>query len=146
MEGNSSLSEHILKMSGLHNRLSQLDINLLDEAVIDIILQSLPPSYKSFVLNYNMQGMVKTIPEVFSMLKSTKIEIKKEHQVLMVNKTTKFKKGKGKKNFKKDGKDVAAPVSQLPGRSQRMDPSLKLSASTAKEMATGSGTAPKLSG
>ena len=27
----------------------------------------------------------------------------------MVNKTTKFKKGKGKKNFKKDGKDVTAP-------------------------------------
>ena len=27
MEGNSSVSEHILKMSGLHNRLSQLEIN-----------------------------------------------------------------------------------------------------------------------
>ena len=41
-------------MSGLHNRLSQLDINLPYEAVIDRILQSLPPSYKSFVVNYNM--------------------------------------------------------------------------------------------
>ena len=38
MEENSSVSEHILKMSGLHNRLSQLDINLPDEAVIDRIL------------------------------------------------------------------------------------------------------------
>ncbi len=28
---------------------------------------------------------------------------------MMVNKTTKFKKGKGKKNFKKDRKDVATP-------------------------------------
>ena len=45
-------------------------------------------------MNYNMQGMVKTIPGVFSMLKSAEVEIKKEHQVLMVNKTTKFKKGK----------------------------------------------------
>ena len=142
MEENSSVSEHILKMSGLHNRLSQLDINLPDEAVIDRILQSLPPSYKSFVMNYNMQGMVKTIPEVFSMLKLAEVEIKKEHQVLMVNKTTKFKKGKGKKNFKKDGKDVARPVSQLPGRSQRMDPSLRLSAFIAKGRVTGSGTAP----
>ena len=43
------------------------------------------------------------------MLKAAEVEIKKEHQVLMVNKTIKFKKGKGKKNFKKDGKDVAAP-------------------------------------
>ena len=142
MEENSSVSEHILKMSGLHNRLSQLDINLPDEAVIDRILQSLPPSYKSFVMNYNMQGMVKTIPEVFSMLKSAEVEIKKEHQVLMVNKTTKFKKGKGKKNFKKDNKDVAAPGKPVAGRSQRMDPSLRLSAFIARGRVTGSGTAP----
>ena len=40
------------------------------------------------------------------MLKSAEVEIKKEHQVLMVNKTTKFKKGKGKKNFKKNNKQV----------------------------------------
>ena len=45
------------------------------------------------------------------MLKVAEVEIKKEHQVLMVNKTTSFKKkGKGKKkgNFKKNGKQVAA--------------------------------------
>ena len=49
---------------------------------------------------------MKTIPELFVMLKSAKVEIKKEHQVLMVNKTTSFnKKGKGKKgDFKKNGK------------------------------------------
>ena len=45
-----------------------------------------------------MQGMDKTIPELFAMLKATEVEIKKEHQVLMINKTTIFKKkGKGKK-------------------------------------------------
>ena len=38
------------------------------------------------------------IPELFVMLKSTKVEIKKEHQVLMIDKTTSFKKrAKGKK-------------------------------------------------
>jgi hypothetical protein len=31
-----------------------------------------------------MQGMTKTIPELFVMLKSAEVEIKKEHQVLMV--------------------------------------------------------------
>ncbi|KAI4984890.1 hypothetical protein ZWY2020_017520 [Hordeum vulgare] len=56
-----------------------------------------------------MQGMEKSIPELYSMLKSAEVEIKKEHQVLMVNKTTSFKKGKGKKNFKKDDKAVAVP-------------------------------------
>ena len=63
-------------------------------------------------MNYNMQGMDKTIPKLFTMLKSMKVEIKKEHQVLMVDKITSFKKrAKGKKgNFKKNSKQVAAQV------------------------------------
>ena len=64
-------------------------------------------------MNYNMQGMKKSLPELLSMLKTAQVEIKKEHQVLMVNKTTSFKKkgkkGKSKGNFKKDGKSVAGP-------------------------------------
>ena len=62
-------------------------------------------------MNYNMQGITETIPKLFAMLKSAKVEIKKEHQVLMVNNTTSFKKrAKGKKgNFKKNGKQVATP-------------------------------------
>ena len=43
-------------------------------------------------MNYSMQGMTKMIHELFVMLKSTKVEIKKEHQVLMIDKTTSFKK------------------------------------------------------
>ena len=109
MEENSSMSEHILRMSGYHNHLTQLGVNLPDDCFIDRVLQSLPPSYKGFVMNYNMQGMEKTITKLFAMLKATKVEIKKEHQVLMVNKTTSFKKkGKGKKgNIKKNGKQAA---------------------------------------
>ena len=62
-------------------------------------------------MNYNMQGMEKTIPELFAMLRAAEVEIKKEHQVLMVNKTTSFKKkGKGKKgNIKKNSKQVSTP-------------------------------------
>ena len=49
-------------------------------------------------MNYSMQGMMKTIPELFVMLKSTMVEIKKEHQVLMIDKITSSKKrAKGKK-------------------------------------------------
>ena len=118
MEENSSVSEHILRMSGNHNHLTQLGVNLPDDSVIDRVLQSLPPSYKSFVMKYNVQGMDKTIPELFAMLKAVQVEIKKEHQVLMVNKTTSFKKkGKGKKgNFKKNSKQVSAPGKKLKSR------------------------------
>ena len=56
--------------------------------------------------------MTKMNPELFVMLKSTKVEIKKEHQVLMVDKITIFKKrAKGKKgNFKQNGKQVVTPA------------------------------------
>ena len=97
MVENSSVSERILKMSGYHNHLTQLGVDLLGDSVIERVLQSLPPSYKCFVINYNMQGMNKRIHELFAMLKVAEVEIKKEHQVLIVNKTTTFnKKGQGK--------------------------------------------------
>ena len=60
-----------------------------------------------------MQGMTEVIPKLFAMLKSAKVEIKKEHQVLMIDKTTSFKKRAKKKkrgNFKKNSKQVAAQV------------------------------------
>ena len=122
MGENSSISEHTLRMSGYHNHLTQLGVNLPVDSVIDRVLQSLPPSYNGFVMNYNMQGTEKTIPELFVMLKVAEVEIKKEHQVLMVNKTTKFKKGKGKKNFKKDGKGVAAPGKQAARKKPKNGP------------------------
>ena len=68
MEENSSVSKHILKMSGYHNHLTQLRVNPPDDSVIDGVLQSLPASYKSFVMNYNMQGMDKAIPELFAVI------------------------------------------------------------------------------
>ena len=90
-----------------------------------------------------MQGMEKTIPELFSMLKSAEVEVKKEHQVLMVNKTTKFKKGKGKKNFKKDGKGVAVPGKSVAGKKPKNGPKPETQCFfIAREMVTGSGTAP----
>ena len=113
MEEGSSVSEHVLKMSGHAKKLSDLGIVIPNQLGIHRVLQSLPPSYKNFVMNYNMQNMNKELPELFSMLKSAEVEIQKEHQVLMVNKTTSFKKqGKPKKkgNFKKGGKKDAAPA------------------------------------
>ncbi|KAK1628193.1 hypothetical protein QYE76_002508 [Lolium multiflorum] len=96
-------------MSGHARKLSDLGIVIPNQLGIHRVLQSLPPSYKNFVMNYNMQNMNKELPELFSMLKSAEVEIQKEHQVLMINKTTKFKKqGKPKKDLKKGGKKAAA--------------------------------------
>ena len=93
-------------------------------------------------MNYNVQGITEKIPELFAMLKSAKVEIKKEHQMLIVNKTTSFKK-KGKRERKGTSRRMANNL-PLPWRNLKLDLSLKLSASTAKEMVTGSGTAPDI--
>ena len=114
MDEHGSVSEHVVKMSGYVQRLNALECQIPDELAVDRVLQSLPPSYKGFVLNYNMQGMTKTPSELFAMLKSAEVEIKKEHAVFMVNKTTDFKKSSRREKAKKggpkrDGKSVAAP-------------------------------------
>ena len=110
MEEHSSVSEHVLKMSGYTDKLVSLGISIPIDLGIHRVLQSLPPIYKSFVMNYNMQGMKKSLSELLSMLKTAEVEIKKEHQVLMINRNTGFKKDKkGKRKGSKGGKPVAVP-------------------------------------
>ena len=91
MEENCSTSEHVLRLSGYYNRLNQVGVNLPNKRVID---KSSPVAITKLLEFrdelYNMQG--KLIPELFVVLKAVKVEIKKEHQVLMIDKTTSFKK------------------------------------------------------
>ena len=58
-------------------------------------------------------------PQYFDTSSVAKISSSKRE---LVNKTTKFKKGKGKKNFKKDGKAVAAPGKQAAGKKPKNGP------------------------
>ena len=61
-------------------------------------------------MNYDILGIDMMIFEIFAMFDTANVEIKKEHQLLMVSETTSFKKGKGKKGTSWNGKSVAAPV------------------------------------
>ena len=54
MEEGSSVSEHVFAMSGHAKKLSDLGIVIPNQLGIHRVLQSLPPSYKNFVMNYNM--------------------------------------------------------------------------------------------
>jgi hypothetical protein len=111
MEEGSSVSEHAIKMSGYTQRLEQLDCKIPEELKIDRVLQSLPPSYKGFVVTHNQIGSTDTITELFAKLKAAEVDIKKDNHVLMVNKTTSFKKAKGaKKSFKKGSGKRVAPI------------------------------------
>ena len=86
----------MLKMSGHASKLQSLGIVIPNALGIHRVLQSLPPSYKNFVMNYNMQSMKKQLPELFSMLKYAEVEIKKEYHLLMVHKTKKRKIQEGR--------------------------------------------------
>ena len=50
-------------------------------------------------MNYNISGIDMMILEIFAMFDTAKVEIKKEHQLLMVSETTSFKKGEDKKGY-----------------------------------------------
>jgi hypothetical protein len=59
-------------------------------------------------MNYNMNGMEKSANELFAMLKTAEAGMQKNKKLLMVNKTTSFKKkGKSKKKSTSDGKTVS---------------------------------------
>jgi hypothetical protein len=46
MDGHSSVSKHIVKMSGYVQRLNALECQILDDLAIDRVLQSLPLAIK----------------------------------------------------------------------------------------------------
>jgi hypothetical protein len=55
IEEGSSVSEDAIKMSGYTQRHEQMDCKILEELKIDRVLQSLPPSYKCFVVTDTLQ-------------------------------------------------------------------------------------------
>ena len=77
------------------------------------------------------------------MLMAAEVEIKKVHQVLMVNKTTSFKKKRAKGRRRETSRRTTNKL-LLRRRNPSLDLSLNLSASTASRLVTGSGTAPSI--
>jgi hypothetical protein len=99
----SSISPHMIKMMGYIETLTKLGCEINDDLATNMILQSLPASYELFIMNFNMNGMEKTVGELHGMLKTTEDSIKKNpNHVMMVQKENKKRKcwtppkGKGK--------------------------------------------------
>jgi hypothetical protein len=106
MKEGSSMSEHIVKLAGYVDRLASLEFGIPPTLGTDIVLASLPPSYNGFIMNYNMNGMEKSANKLFAMLKTAEAGMQKNKEVLMVNKTISFRKGKSKKKSAGAGKTV----------------------------------------
>ena len=102
------VSEHVLKMIGLIERLAGAGIAFETRISVYIILQSLPDSYSTFIVNYNMNAKEVTLSELHSMLKTYEKSTSKGKSILMVNTSARsnFKgknpKRKNKLNNKKE--------------------------------------------
>ncbi|GJT15451.1 hypothetical protein Tco_0874157 [Tanacetum coccineum] len=68
-EEGQSVSTHLLKMKGYIDNLERLGQPVGQNLVVSLILVSLNKDFDSFVQNYNMHGMGKTVNELHAMLK-----------------------------------------------------------------------------
>ncbi|KAK8612697.1 hypothetical protein V6N13_092808 [Hibiscus sabdariffa] len=77
MSEGSPVGAHVIKMMGYIQTLEKLGFPLKDELATDVILQSLPDSFKPFVLNFKMNEINKTLPQLLGMLRTAKSDLKK---------------------------------------------------------------------
>ncbi|KAK8563085.1 hypothetical protein V6N12_011142 [Hibiscus sabdariffa] len=115
MSEGSSVGAHVIKMMGYIQTLEKLGFALNDELATDVILQSLPDSFNQFVLNFNMNEINKTLPQLLGMLRTAESNMKKggSKSVLMVRvakeKGKKVAKSKGSGKTKPKGKEALKP-------------------------------------
>jgi hypothetical protein len=80
----SPVSPHVIKMIGYIKTLEKLGSEVKPDLAIDVILQLVPASYEPFIINFQMNGMEKTLAELYGMLKIAKESIKKNPAHVMV--------------------------------------------------------------
>ncbi|KAK9009129.1 hypothetical protein V6N11_080598 [Hibiscus sabdariffa] len=79
MSKGTPVGAHVIKMMGYIQTLEKLGLALNNELVTDIILQSLSDIFKQFILNFNMNDIDKTLPQLLGMLRTAKIQ--KTHEM-----------------------------------------------------------------
>ncbi|KAL0448077.1 UNVERIFIED_CONTAM: hypothetical protein Slati_1935600 [Sesamum latifolium] len=95
MAEGSSVQSHGVKMFSLVEKLEDLKAGLNNDTYIDVILQSIPPSYDPFIVNYNMNGLEKSIYELINMRVQYETTTKFEPAVLVGEASTSKAKSKG---------------------------------------------------
>ncbi|KAL0324669.1 UNVERIFIED_CONTAM: hypothetical protein Scaly_2434000 [Sesamum calycinum] len=81
----SSVREHGVMMLSLVEKIKDLQADLeKEETYVDVILQSLPPSYDQFIINYNMNGLEKSLHELINILVQYEATIEKSTPSVLV--------------------------------------------------------------
>ncbi|KAL0434645.1 UNVERIFIED_CONTAM: Retrovirus-related Pol polyprotein from transposon TNT 1-94 [Sesamum radiatum] len=117
MTEGSSVQSHEVKMLFLVEKLEDLKARLNNDTYIDVIIQSLPPSYDPFIVNYNMNGLEKSIHELINMLVQYEATTHKSEPVVLVGEASTSKvNGKGARRWKrKKGKGTAVTTTASTG-------------------------------
>ncbi|KAL0303289.1 UNVERIFIED_CONTAM: hypothetical protein Sradi_6197000 [Sesamum radiatum] len=84
MAEGSSVQSHGVKMLSLMEKLEDLNAGLDNDTYIDVILQSLPPSYDPFIINHDMNGLEKTIHKLINMLVQYEVKTHKSASAVLV--------------------------------------------------------------
>ncbi|KAL0378784.1 UNVERIFIED_CONTAM: hypothetical protein Sradi_3183900 [Sesamum radiatum] len=112
MAQGSSVHSHAVKMLFLVENLEDLKARLDNDTYVDVILQSLPPSYDPFIINYNMNGLEKMIHELINILVQYEATTHKSVPAVLVGEAStskaKCKSGGRWKRMKGKGKAVIA--------------------------------------
>ncbi|XP_074577493.1 uncharacterized protein LOC141833884 [Curcuma longa] len=117
MQEGTTAAQHVLKMYGYIERLGSLGFVMDHELSIDLILHNLPESYSHFVMNYWINQIESTIPELINMLKSIEPTGKKEKkEVMLADSSKKGSKRKAKRQARRKKKKVKVtkPTSKGP--------------------------------
>ncbi|KAL0292954.1 UNVERIFIED_CONTAM: hypothetical protein Sradi_6964500 [Sesamum radiatum] len=119
-----SVQSHGVTMLSLVEKLEDLKVGLNNDTYIDVILQSLPPSYDPFIVNYNMNGLEKSIHELINMLVQYEAPTRKsEPSVLVGEASTSKAKDKGARRWKrKKGKRTAVTATASTGSAPPVAP------------------------
>ncbi|KAL4279603.1 hypothetical protein GQ457_03G017960 [Hibiscus cannabinus] len=94
MSEGSPVGAHVIKMMGYIQTLEKLGFPLNDELAIDVVMKSLLDSFNQFVLDFNMNGINKNLPQLLGMLRTAESNMKKggSKSILRVREA----RGKGK--------------------------------------------------
>ncbi|KAL0445587.1 UNVERIFIED_CONTAM: hypothetical protein Slati_1686600 [Sesamum latifolium] len=117
MAEGSSMHSYGVEMLSLMEKLEDLKTGHNNDTYIDVILQSLPPSYEPFIVKYNMNELEKSIHELINMMVQYEATTHKSEPVVLVGEASTSKaKGKGARRWKrKKGKGTAVTATASTG-------------------------------
>lgn len=104
----SSVQAHRLNMMTLMKRLESLGVEVVAELQTGLLLQSLPPSFDTFVFNFNMHSMTTRHSELVNMLVQVECTMKKDKPIYLVSSPSSLKAPKAK-TYKRKGNMNGSP-------------------------------------